>query len=156
MCVRQANKEYREKYPERRKATKERWRKANMASYRRYAAKRRITNKRGVASSIAKWAKKNSARLNANKAKRMADLKHATPKWANLFFMEEIYDLARKKTLATGIKWSVDHIVPMKSDRVCGLHVEHNLRVIPHIHNISKKNRWWPHEAGFDRQLSLC
>ena len=127
-----------------------------MENYRTYAANNRMKNKQKTAAAVAKWAKKNLSRLNANKAKRMADRKHATPKWANLFFIEEIYDLARKRTLATGIKWSVDHIVPMKSDKVCGLHVEHNLRVIPHIHNLSKKNRWWPHKAGFDKQLVLC
>lgn len=74
----------------------------------------------------------------------MADKKLATPKWANLFFIEEIYDLARLRTKYLGVKHSVDHIVPMTSDIVQGLHCEQNLRVVRHVDNISKKNRWWP------------
>lgn len=70
----------------------------------------------------------------------------ATPKWANQFFIEEIYDLAnRRNELKTGgVKWHVDHIIPLKSNLVCGLHVENNLRVIPSIENLTKSNRHWP------------
>ena len=74
----------------------------------------------------------------------MAARKNATPKWANEFFIEEIYDLARLRTKHLGVKHSVDHIVPMTSGIVQGLHCEHNLRVVRHVENISKKNRWWP------------
>lgn len=73
-------------------------------------------------------------------AKRRAIAKRATPKWANDFFMTEIYDLARLRTKLTGIKWHVDHIVPLKSDVVCGLHCEHNMRVVPAVVNLSKHN----------------
>ncbi|MDP3937669.1 MAG: hypothetical protein Q8R92_05985 [Deltaproteobacteria bacterium] len=66
------------------------------------------------------------------------------PAWANSFFIEEIYDLARRRTEATGYEWHVDHIVPLRSKTVCGLHVEHNLRVIPKAVNLSKGNRHWP------------
>ncbi len=68
----------------------------------------------------------------------------ATPKWANEFFIEEIYDLARRRTKVTGFKWHVDHIVPIKHPLVCGLHVEHNLRVIPAAINLQKNNRFAP------------
>ena len=135
---------YRAKYPERVRASKERWRKANMARYSAYAAKSRKKNPATVALSMAAWAKRNSAKVNAKKAARMAAKKSATPAWANQFFIEEIYDLARLRTEYLGVKHSVDHIVPMTSKVVCGLHVEHNLRVIPHRQNISKLNRHWP------------
>lgn len=74
-------------------------------------------------------------------------LAKATPKWANQFFIEEIYDLAARRTAikAGGIeRWSVDHIVPIISKIVCGLHVENNLRVIPASENSVKGNRFWP------------
>jgi len=64
--------------------------------------------------------------------------------WANEFFIEEIYRLARLRTIVTGERWQVDHIVPVKSDLVCGLHVETNLRVVRLIYNASKGNRKWP------------
>jgi hypothetical protein len=68
----------------------------------------------------------------------------ATPAWANHFFIEEAYDLAQRRTKSTGIKWHVDHIVPLRSKRVCGLHVENNLQVIPARTNLEKGNRVWP------------
>ena len=38
----------------------------------------------------------------------------------------------------------VDHIVPLQSPLVCGLHVHDNLRVILAVDNASKANRHWP------------
>ena len=79
--------------------------------------------------------------------KRRAECALATPKWANQFFMEEAYDLARRRTaLKTGghAKWHVDHIVPLKSRVVCGLNSHTNLRVVPSVTNLIKGNRHWP------------
>ena len=93
------------------------------------------------------WRNANLARHNAYQAKHKAEKFHATPAWANKFFIEEAYDLAARRTkLQSGghAKWHVDHIVPLKSPFVCGLHVEHNLRVIPAKANMSKKNYYWP------------
>lgn len=77
-------------------------------------------------------------------ALRLARKVRATPSWANHFFIAEAYDLARTRTKVTGFEWHVDHIVPLRSKRVCGLHVENNLQVIPAAVNMSKQNRHWP------------
>ena len=66
------------------------------------------------------------------------------PAWANRELIAEKYRMARKVSNQTGIKHHVDHIVPMISQFVCGLHVEHNLQVVPAAYNVSKKNRYWP------------
>lgn len=68
----------------------------------------------------------------------------ASPGWANKFFMQEAYDLARLRTKVTGYAWHVDHVVPLKSKLVCGLHCEQNLAVIPGAVNCSKRNLYWP------------
>lgn len=92
----------------------------------------------------ARWARNNPGKVYVHCVSYRARKKSAFPKWANRFFIAEAYDLARRRTEATGIKWNVDHIVPLKSPLVCGLHVEHNLRVIPATVNQQKKNVWWP------------
>ena len=76
--------------------------------------------------------------------KRRANKLNATPPWVDDGFVSHIYqraDLIRKKT---GLAVHVDHIVPLKGDGVCGLHVENNLRIISAHENWSKGNRLSP------------
>jgi len=87
------------------------------------------------------WKKANPHIANASTAMRRAQKKHANMKWANPFFIREAYDLAKLRTKATGFEWEVDHIYPLQSDFVCGLHVEFNLQVIPAVVNQAKGNK---------------
>lgn len=88
------------------------------------------------------YKKNNKAKIYANVSKRRALKSRATVSWANEFFIEEAYDLALKRTKATGIKFVVDHIYPLVSKQVCGLHVESNLQVIPEFLNARKSNKF--------------
>ena len=88
------------------------------------------------------WRLKNKGKTNSLTAKRRAHKANATPSWANLFFIEEAYNLAKIRESITGICWHVDHIVPLNGRNVCGLHVENNLQVIPAIENMAKGNRF--------------
>lgn len=90
------------------------------------------------------WSEKNKHVEMERVRRRQAAQRKATPKWANISKMREFYRLALDKTEATGVKWSVDHIVPLISDVVCGLHVEHNMQVLPFSDNVRKGNRVWP------------
>jgi hypothetical protein len=105
-----------------------RWRKANPV--------RDLSNRK-------KWRDENPDLRAANTRKYQINKLHATPAWANDFFMKEAYSLARLRSAMTGIKWHVDHIVPIRSKIVCGLHVENNLQVIPARTNMEKSNRYW-------------
>jgi hypothetical protein len=76
-------------------------------------------------------------------ARRVAQI-NSIPAWANKFFISEIYELAALRTKMLGIKFEVDHIVPVKSKRVCGLHVENNLQILTKLENRAKGNYSWP------------
>lgn len=61
--------------------------------------------------------------------------------WADPAAIAAIYAEARRLTVDTGVPHHVDHIIPLKGERVSGLHVESNLRVLPRRDNILKSNR---------------
>lgn len=90
------------------------------------------------------------ARYEADKAyalakyyKRDLRTKQATPAWADKKAIAEAYQIAKRLEKYVGGKWEVDHIVPLQSDRVCGLHVEHNLQIMRPEHNRRKSNLYW-------------
>ena len=108
------------------------------------------------------WKKAHPDRVNADTARRQLRLYQAYPAWADDELIGELYALARLRTQLTGIPWEVDHIVPLNSDLVCGLHWEGNLQVIPAAANLAKSNDWWPempaapaHLVAFAEQPSL-
>jgi hypothetical protein len=68
--------------------------------------------------------------------------RRATPSWANEGAIRAIYSQARALSIRDVIKYHVDHVIPLKHDLVCGLHVETNLEIIPAIDNLLKSNRW--------------
>lgn len=88
------------------------------------------------------YRKRNLSLYSKNEAKRRAKKYRATPSWANEFFIEEIYHLAKIRTQVLGTPWEVDHIIPLQNKLVCGLHVENNLQVIPMKQNRSKGNKY--------------
>ena len=90
------------------------------------------------------WASANPHKGAGYARKRHAMKRQAVPKWADLWFIDEAYDIAAVRSTVTGIPWEVDHIVPLISPIVCGLHVIDNLRVIPRTQNRAKGNRQWP------------
>ncbi|HEX4608225.1 MAG TPA: hypothetical protein VH092_08465 [Urbifossiella sp.] len=58
--------------------------------------------------------------------------------WADLDAIKSIYQDANRLGL------TVDHIVPLVSKLVCGLHCEANLQLITFEENLRKSNRFWP------------
>jgi len=93
------------------------------------------------------WTKTNSAKCNANLAKRRAAKLKATPNWLTkdqLKEIEQFYIDAKECQWLSEDKLEVDHIVPLQGENVCGLHVPWNLRVIPASKNRSKKNKLEP------------
>lgn len=85
------------------------------------------------------WKKDNQGRVNAQLAKRRADIIQATPAWAEINEIIHIYNEARILTETTGIDHEVDHIVPLNSQLVCGLHCLANLQILTAEENNRKK-----------------
>jgi len=77
-------------------------------------------------------------------ARRIAHAKQATPYWADSRKIRDVYAAAENMRQLTGSEYHVDHIVPLTSKLVCGLHNEFNLRVLPAIDNLKKHNKHWP------------
>lgn len=67
----------------------------------------------------------------------------AQPKWLNnndVACIKAIYTKAKEYTELTGIKFHVDHIIPLRGKNVSGLHIPGNLRITTQTINQSKGN----------------
>ena len=99
-----------------------------------------------IASAVA-WAKANRGMANANKKAYKASKIQACPAWVKQdeelkWIMQEAYELAALRSEMFGFQWHVDHVVPLRGKKVCGLHVPWNLQVIPGSDNCSKSNKY--------------
>jgi 5-methylcytosine-specific restriction endonuclease McrA len=68
----------------------------------------------------------------------------ATPPWITKeqkLIMRKMYLSAQRLTKLTGVRYVVDHIVPLINPDVCGLHVPWNLRVMTQEENLKKSNK---------------
>jgi len=92
-----------------------------------------------------KYREKYPEKVSANSGTRRAKKRQRVPKWLSLeeqWMINEVYSLARLRTKLTGIKWHVDHIIPLVSNTVSGLHTITNLQVIPAKLNLIKGNSY--------------
>lgn len=89
-----------------------------------------------------KYRKNNKGKVNAATRKRQADKLNATPVWANLEQIKRIYTACALVSKRTGVEHHVDHIIPLRGENVCGLHVENNLAIIPAKMNLEKGNKY--------------
>ena len=89
---------------------------------------------------VKKWSRNNRDQMNAAGAKRKATKLQATPAWMNPEKVAEFYFAADFLGMVTGEWHHVDHVVPLQSEVVCGLHWEGNLQVLTAAENLKKSN----------------
>jgi hypothetical protein len=65
----------------------------------------------------------------------------ACPPWVDKALLKDIYEKCPQG-------WHVDHIDPLKSPLVCGLHVPWNLQYLPADENRRKGNQFAPYEVS--------
>jgi len=117
------SKQYQKNNREKQNAYKKRYYELNPLEKEK--AKQRIIN----------WKLKNKNKLNFYTRLRQVNKIKATPKWANLEKIKQIYLNCPKG-------FHVDHIVPLKNSVVCGLHVENNLEIVTAKYNLKKSNKF--------------
>jgi hypothetical protein len=123
------------------KDRKNEWYEANKEQVIQAAATRPLEVKRIYQKA---WKERNTVWVRADTKARRRKHRLATPKWLTREQkgqIRELYKIAITMTKTTGEQYVVDHIVPLRSEFVCGLHVPWNLRVIPRQENLLKSNK---------------
>jgi len=120
------------------------WRERNLEKCRERRRENYAKSREQELAKATEWKAANVGACRALAAKRIAAKKQAIPSWANPENIQAWYDLAALVTEETGITHHVDHIVPLQSNLVCGLHWEGNLQLLTANENHRKKNVYWP------------
>jgi len=89
------------------------------------------------------WKTNNPERVKADTSNRRRRHREATPPWltrAQKTEMRQMYQAAMAISKVSGESYVVDHIIPLRSESVCGLHVPWNLRIVTRHENAVKSN----------------
>ena len=95
-------------------------------------------NRDDVLIRVSKYQKENRSKCNAIFKKYKSAKLQAIPEWFEKDKIEKVYDKAKEFNM------HVDHIVPLQSKEVCGLHCWHNLQLLDQSLNCAKGNYYWP------------
>lgn len=88
--------------------------------------------------------KEQPALVNATNMARKAAQRMAIPAWADMDQIKTVYRKAKELSSAFGVDFQVDHIVPLRSRLVCGLHTPANLQLLAADLNHAKRHWSWP------------
>ena len=86
-----------------------------------------------------RWKRRNRDKVRAWKAERKASKIKAIPAW---LAEEDRKEIRTWYWLAGALGGEVDHIVPLRGQNVCGLHVPWNLQLLTKADNMAKSNKF--------------
>jgi hypothetical protein len=142
--VRAKSRKYYHSHKEHEAARMKAWTAKNPDWKKNYTKKWRLANIDHCKAYDAQYWRNNKPLVYAKSARRRAALLRAIPSWADHDKIAAIYAQCIETAEATGIEYHVDHIVPLRSKIVCGLHCEGNLQILTGLDNSKKHNSYWP------------
>jgi hypothetical protein len=87
------------------------------------------------------WIQKNKDKNNFKSQTYRARKLKAVPQWADKDKIKSIYAMASWLSFSCFQQYHVDHIIPLKNSKVCGLHTEDNLQIVTAHYNLRKSNK---------------
>lgn len=114
----------------------------NKEQIREYQKQYHIDNREYVCEQSKKWRYDNPEKVQEYTSRRGRYLKDRKPVWASDTEIKRIYQLKRAWQERWGIELHVDHVIPLISNTVCGLHCEANLNIMTAQDNLTKGNRY--------------
>ena len=120
-------------------AYQKQWREKNPDIVHQRHVKRYVTQKESELARAKQWREDNPHKQRQYTIEYTAQKLKATPKWHEK--EKHLIDTVYKKAHELGLE--VDHVVPLRSKKVCGLHTWANLQLLDKTLNIKKRNRYW-------------
>lgn len=143
--IKKYNKNFYMNHPDASARYRRKWRSKNLKRDQETQRNWSRRNKNKICQYAANFRKRCPHKVIAIKAKQRAKRLKRAPQWLtkdDLRFMAIFYKEAKRLTVETGIRYEVDHIIPLQGKNVSGLHVPWNLQVITESENCSKKNKY--------------
>ena len=104
---------------------------------------------------LAAWLLKEHTNKNTQRGVKYYKQIHlCTPVWADKAEISRVYRECKRRR-KNGEDVVVDHIVPLISKHVCGLHWHENLRIIHRLPNAKKSNKHWPGQWMEQQEIDI-